>query len=312
MVRKEAIDIEGLRRHIPSLRDASLTLLEKGYSSDRKYEVRMSGGDRQLLRLFAADGMERRHAEFESLRVMKGLGVQCPEPLELGTVPGTEIGYMRLGYIEGEDASERLPLLSDADQYRIGEEAGVQLHRMNQNVAPAGHPDWYAAKLAKHSRYVERYRACGVRIRKDDSLLDFIERNVCRMRHRPNRFQHDDFHPANLIVRDNRLAGVIDFGRFDWGDPVHEFLKTGLFASEISVPFSKGNILGYHQGREPDDEFWGLYALYIAMSLISSVVWTLQTTPDEMPQMMNKIERVLDDHEDFQQLRPKWYTACPL
>ncbi|SYX83066.1 aminoglycoside phosphotransferase family protein [Paenibacillus alvei] len=88
----------------------------------------------------------------------------------------------------------------------------------------------------------------GVRIKNDSILLSFIEDNLQLMRHRPNLFQHDDFHVGNLIIKDNQLSGVIDFNRFDWGDPIHEFLKVGMFSSE-------------------------LYTLYLSMCLISSIVW---------------------------------------
>ena len=33
---------------------------------------------------------------------------------------------------------------------------------------------------------------------------------------------HGDLHPANVIVRDGRLAGVIDFGDMCCGDPADE------------------------------------------------------------------------------------------
>ncbi|EPY06294.1 hypothetical protein PAALTS15_16301 [Paenibacillus alvei TS-15] len=106
------------------------------------------------------------------------------------------------------------------------------------------------------------------------------------MRHRPNLFQHDDFHVGNLIIKDNQLSGVIDFNRFDWGDPIHEFLKVGMFSSEVRIPFSIGQIRGYHKDSEPDDLFWRLYSLYLAM---------------------DKIDRVLEDHDYFRLLKPKWY-----
>ncbi|MCZ3365579.1 MULTISPECIES: aminoglycoside phosphotransferase family protein [Methanobacterium] len=37
---------------------------------------------------------------------------------------------------------------------------------------------------------------------------------------RPNIFQHDDFHAGNIIINNNKeLTGIIDFNRYDWGDP---------------------------------------------------------------------------------------------
>ena len=127
------------------------------------------------------------------------------------------------------------------------------------------------------------------------------------MKDRPNIFQHDDFHVANLIVKDNKLSGVIDFNRYDWGDPIHEFLKVGFFSSEFSIPFSIGQIKGYHLKHEPDEHFWQLYSLYLAMSIVVSVAWILKVKPEELNIMMNKINRVLEDHDYFERVIPKWY-----
>lgn len=78
--------------------------------------------------------------------------------------------------------------------------------------------------------------------------------------------------------------------------------------SEVSVPFSVGQIQGYNHYSEPDDEFWQLYSLYLAMTLISSVVWVLKVKPDELDLMLMKIHKVMDDHNNFELTVPKWYS----
>ncbi|MNW66637.1 hypothetical protein D3C74_451270 [compost metagenome] len=90
---------------------------------------------------------------------------------------------------------------------------------------------------------------------------------------------------------------------------MHEFLKLGLFAAEVSTPYSIGQIQGYFDGREPDEGFWNMYSLYMAMALVSSVVWIQNVKPEETDQMMTKIEQVREDHDDFRRLIPKWYTV---
>ena len=51
-----------------------------------------------------------------------------------------------------------------------------------------------------------------------------------------------DVKDGNLIVNGGRLSGIIDFNRYDWGDPVHDFVKTAYFSSAESVPFSAGQM----------------------------------------------------------------------
>ncbi|WP_440117544.1 hypothetical protein [Paenibacillus sp. QZ-Y1] len=51
-----------------------------------------------------------------------------------------------------------------------------------------------------------------------------------------------------------------------------------------------------------------MYSLYTAMALVSSVVWIQQMKPEETDDMMVRIERVREDHEDFRRFIPRWYT----
>lgn len=50
---------------------------------------------------------------------------------------------------------------------------------------------------------------------------------------RPNTFQHDDFHPSNILIHNRNFSGIIDFGRMDWGDPIHDLQKLGFSPSAL-------------------------------------------------------------------------------
>lgn len=154
---------------------------------------------------------------------------------------------------------------------------------------------------------MKEYFACGVRIKHDERIMKFIDEHLHLMKNRPNVFQHDDFHLGNMIVHNKQFVGVIDFDRFDWGDPIHDFLKIGIFSREDSIPFSIGQIKGYIHGLEPNDDFWQLYSLYLAMCVFSSVVWTVKTIPEQLDDMLNKIYTFLEDHDYFERIKPKWY-----
>ncbi|QYR22441.1 phosphotransferase [Paenibacillus sp. sptzw28] len=108
-------------------------------------------------------------------------------------------------------------------------------------------------------------------------LLSIIDENLYLMKDRPNLFQHDDSHIANFIVKDGKLSRIIDFNRHDWGDPIHEFVKVGIFSAAVSVPFSVG-----------------------------------QVKPEELDTMLMKIHKVMDDHDCFKLIVPKWYSEFQL
>jgi len=286
----------------------SIEPIMKGYSSDQKYLV-IDEQHRYIVKLFDEKQLAGKQEEYDVLARLRQLGVKCSEPIALGVNERTSKGYMVLGYVEGEEAAEALPAYSSSVQYRIGLEAGEQLRCIHQIEAPNSMQSWDERKLMKHKRYMERYRSLEHRLPSDERLIAFIDEYAHLMQGRPNLLQHDDFHVSNLIVKDEQLAGIIDFNRMDWGDPIHEFLKVGFFSTTVSIPFSVGQIRGYHDNQEPTEHFWTLYSLYVAMSVISSMVWITSVKPEETEHMLKLCERVIEDHHHFEKIMPSWYAA---
>jgi len=213
----------------------------------------------------------------------------------MGKCDDLQVCYYVLSYIEGSDAEEGLIDYSRDVQYDIGVEAGRDLRKMHQYEASVEIGPWYERVIKKHRAYAEAYKTVGVTVKHADRILEFIEGREHYIRNRPNRFQHDDFHVANIIVNDGNYAGVIDFNRYDWGDPLHDFLKVGFFSSQISVPFSVGQLHGYFQSESISDHFWDLYSVYVAMTVFSSVIWSMRVAPDTIDNMMERINRVMEE-----------------
>jgi hypothetical protein len=76
----------------------------------------------------------------------------------------------------------------------------------------------------------------------------------------------------------------------------------------VSVPFSVGQVHGYFQDEPIPDHFWGLYSLYTAMTIFASVVWTMRVVPHVIDGMLERIHRVLEDHDNFELAKPLWYS----
>ncbi|GIO40779.1 aminoglycoside phosphotransferase family protein [Paenibacillus apis] len=298
-------DIESIKEEIESIQGCNIIQIHKGYSSDKKYIVHSSEDRKFLLRLFELNEYDQKQNEFSILQQMQRYDVECSRPLEIGK--SSTAGYMLVSFIEGHDAMDELPKYSVSEQLNIGFEAGVELRKMHQYIAPNHVSPWFERKVNKHTRYIGQYLTCGVRVRNDEKIISFIDQNIKYMKQRPNVFQHDDFHVGNIVVKNKHLSGIIDFNRYDWGDPIHEFLKVGIFSREISIPFSIGQIKGYFQNEQPGELFWRLYSLYLAMCVFSTVVWTLKVTPETMDQMLDKIYTFLEDHDYFNRIKPNWY-----
>jgi aminoglycoside phosphotransferase (APT) family kinase protein len=300
--------LEFLRGRIPPLASAvSLQRLKAGYSPDAKYLVAYADGTKVFLRLAPSGVHQRQRVQARLLDQLRIMGVRAPKPLSLGLLDDLR-SYSLLSYIDGNTASDALPKVAEDTQYAIGVEAGTELLKMHQLEPPPGTP--CVDETAKHMRYRVRYRKCGIRLEREDEIAAFIDANVGALRDRPNRFRHGDFHVGNIVVRDQQYAGAVDFESHDWGDPFQEFVKVGFFSREVSVPFCIGQIRAYFGDHDPPDSFWRLYAVYLAMTSIASVVWALQATPDEVQEMVDLISRVVDDHSAFQSAKPKWYPQA--
>lgn len=279
----------------------------KGYSSDQKFLVETADSS-YIVKLFDIAAYEAKQVEYEMLLAMRRLEVQCTQAYELGRWEQLGKGYLLLSYIHGESADEALPRYTADQQYKIGLDAGRELLKIHQYESQLPIASWYERKAAKHRAYMNSYAQLGITIPHDERIIAYIEQHIKLMRHRPNLFQHDDFHPSNLIVSQGELSGVIDFNRCDWGDPFHEFIKVGMFSVDVSKPFSIGQLRGYFNGQEPPQQFWQLYTLYIAMCLISSLVWIKRVKPEETEQMMERIMKVMEDHHYFESIVPSWYS----
>ncbi|MCZ8517737.1 aminoglycoside phosphotransferase family protein [Paenibacillus filicis] len=169
-------------------------------------------------------------------------------------------------------------MLAD-EQYSVGVEAGRELLMMHEVEAPENMEAWSMRRIAKHNRQLAEYCRCGAKLPEEDAIIAFIDGQLPLLEGRPNRFQHDDFHPGNLLVHGGSYVAAIDFNRYDWGDPYHDFLKIAYFSREVSIPFSIGQIDGYFNGMIPEN-FWNLYALYSTLIMFGTITWTLQVVRD--------------------------------
>jgi aminoglycoside phosphotransferase (APT) family kinase protein len=302
-------NIQILQDRIKLLKDSTrVERLSKGYSPDKKYVVFDNDEKKYLLRLGNIDGYERKKVEFQILYGLQQHKVQAPLPIEIGVLEDLGICYNIFSYIEGEDAKDVLPSLTEQEQFKIGIEAGKDLSRMHLYQAPPTIKRWYDRAMQKHYRYLEGYKTCGIKIENDDRVIDFIESNAHYLKNRSNQFQHDDFHLENIILRDRQYVGVIDFNNYDWGDPLHDFVKVAMFSREESIPFSVGQLDGYFNHNIPED-FWRLYSIYVAMVIFSSVVWSIKASPEQLDEMIERIYVVLEDHKNFELLKPTWYQS---
>ena len=194
---------------------------------------------------------------------------------------------------------------SDEVQYQLGVKAGEALKTLHSIAAPPEQEHWEPRMRKKIALHLERYKASGITVVGDEYPLKYIHDNLDLLANRPQVFQHGDYHIGNLILAPDNSLGVIDFNRWDYGDPWEEFYKMVLFSRELSIPFAQGQIYGYFGGKAPD-MFYKLLALYIADIILFSVVWAMPFGSNEVDGMIKRAHVAMEDYKNFSTYRPCW------
>lgn len=284
--------------------------IPKGFSADDKYALWERGAPKYLLRISDIKLRRRREWEFNVLTHHHSQGIPCSEPYAFAVEEDAAVCYSILGYILGECAEDVLPALTEKQQFEIGIAAGRHLRKLHQLPCPDTDFDWPAHRKAKYLRHVDEAGRIGLAFHRQDEVESYVKANLNFMCDRPVRFQHDDFHPGNLIVRDGGLAGIIDFNRCDWGDPFEDFYKVPMFGASLSVPFARGQILGYFSGHVPR-EFWKGYNLYVAMSPHPALLWAHFSDLSSLEWWQERIKWIIDTHDFKNSGPPDWFPESP-
>ena len=277
--------------------------IQKGWSSDQKYRVTGPEGTDCLLRISDPSRFEEKRKEFAIIRKYAALGLPMSQPLDFGRCRAGV--YMLLSWLEGEDLEEILPALSPERQYRLGREAGAILRKLHSlPLSPEDRPQ--TTKREKKLRQLALYEQSQHRFPGDETAIAFVRENIGRIWLEPPVYQHGDFHPGNLIYQPDGAIGVIDFNRWEIGDPFEEFYKLQSFGREVSVPYAVGQIDAYFTDGVPE-AFWTALAVYVAHAALYSIKWSERFGPDDVAGMMERCRMAFDDYDGFRSAVPRWY-----
>lgn len=224
-------------------------------------------------------------------------------PIEYGECD--EGVYILQNWIDGKDAEEMIPTLSAADQYAYGMGAGRILKKIHSIPAPPGQPDWETRFNAKIDWKIKMYAECLIKFEGDKAILWYLAENRHLLKNRPQCFQHGDYHIGNMMIDENGALQIIDFDRFDFGDPWEEFNRI-VWSAQASPLFASGMVDGYFENDVPF-EFWKLLLLYICSNTLSSLPWAIPFGEKEIQTMLNQTKDIMDWYDNLQTVVPKWY-----
>ncbi len=279
--------------------------IDKGWSGDCKYRIVDDDGRSYLLRISPAEKAGAVEELFKLMQQISGLGIPMCRPVEYGT--GPEGSYSIYTWIDGKDAEEVIPALAEGDQYFYGFQAGKILKLIHSIPAPDNQEDWESRFNRKIDRKIELYADSPLKYDNGQYFLDYIAANRYLLKGRPQTFQHGDYHIGNMMVDTKNQLQIIDFDRYDFGDPWEEFNRI-VWSARISGYFASGIIDGYFD-QKPPMEFWKLLALYISINTLSSIPWAIPFGTEQIEVMEKLAAEVLAYYDNMNRPVPSWYCG---
>jgi aminoglycoside phosphotransferase (APT) family kinase protein len=235
-------------------------------------------------------------ARFRAVRgAVRAAGLPVPEPARAAVVGGQVV--VVLPFVDGVVAAELLG--SDGDPELVGRLCGEVAARL-ATVRPAGLPlprTWASAESLKAAArgWLESLPdavPAGTR----DRLQADVDRISSEVATAPPRFAHGDLAPVNLLVRDGRVAAVLDLDRARLAHPLFD---AAWFAWTVS----------FHHG-DVAEAAWAAYARAVGTGVRSPAalawLWSLQLLErvseargeDERATWADRLVAALDHVED--------------
>ena len=241
--------------------------LTKGWSKDKKY-ILTSKDKKYLLRLSNISLYNKKKEQFELLKKIEKLDINCSRPVEFGKLDEENI-YMIITYLEGESCEDVLPRLTNEEAYKLGIEAGQVLQKLHNIPVDTSNMSWKEKYKEKIPRKIKALKECKYKLPLEDFLIDYFISKSYLMEDRPLKFSHGDFHAGNMIVHKGKI-GIIDFDKNTISDSYDE-LKPFCWNVFKSEYFETGLINGYFNNKIPED-FFKILKYYSVESLISQLL----------------------------------------
>lgn len=282
---------------------ASRVPIDKGWSGDKKFCATDKNGKRFLLRIAPADKHEKKKAEFALMSKVDSLSIPMCKPLEFGACD--EGVYTVLEWIDGFDARDKIGDINDEKQYALGQEAGRILKKIHSIPAPESKEPWADYFNRKADRKIKAYEDCPLKYECGQAFIDYINAHRHLLNGRKITFQHGDYHLGNMMIGKDGQLYIIDFDKYDFGDPWEDFNRI-VWSAQSAPAFARGMVDGYFDNNAPS-EFWQLLALYIASNTLSSLPWAIPYGEEQIKIITNQANEILHWYDGMKNPVPTWY-----
>lgn len=191
--------------------------INKGWSDDKKYCVTDQNQQKYFLRVSDKEKLDSKKYEFDMMEKVAFLRVPMCKPISI-ELCDDEVHSLH-EWIDGKDARETILTVSKEQQYFYGVEAGRILQKIHSLPITEVREDWEVFYNRKIDDKISKYKECPVQYENGQTFIEFLNANRELLKDRPQVFQHGDYHIGNFMIGEDGEIYVIDFDRFDLGDP---------------------------------------------------------------------------------------------
>lgn len=281
--------------------------INKGWSEDKKYCVKTTDGTKYLLRISPHSQYEAKKLLFSMMEQIAALDIPMCVPIEFGIC--NDGVYSIQSWIDGVDLETVLPLssktlLSETKQYALGVQAGKIAKKIHAISIPEPQEEWTVSFNRRIDMIMKKYNMCGLNFDGDYHMFAYIENNRHLLKNRPQCFLVSDYNVINMMYENGDLR-IIDFERFDIGDPWDEF-NCIVWSAMASPHFATGQLHGYFDG-EPPMEFFKLLSIYISVLVLSLMSSWAVTSEFGRKVTLKLSQDVLKWFDNMQTPVPTWY-----
>jgi aminoglycoside phosphotransferase (APT) family kinase protein len=275
-----------LAAQFPHWADLSIDLVDS-YGTD--HDIYRLGDDlaARLPRIGWATRQAAKEAEWLP-KLAPHLPLAIPTQLARGQpAEGYPFEWSVYEWLPGENA---IGTIDDLDQAAIDLAAFVRaLRRIDWSGAHPRSPGSRGGPLAELDEPVRRSIAeLGDRIDGEAAVRSWEESLHASAWHGPDVWVHGDLLPGNLLVLDGRLAGVIDFGCLNVGDPACDLQPAwNVFAGP--------NRARYRAELEVDDASWLRGRGWALFQAVVALPYYWDTNPGMIRQASHALAQVLAD-----------------
>ncbi|HEL1748685.1 TPA: phosphotransferase [Streptococcus suis] len=277
--------------------------LTKGWSTDQKYKVQLEDGRFGLLRIAERPAYEAKRLEFRLVENLFGLGLPVAEPLSFWADDLSV--YTLYEWVEGQDMNDLATSLSEQTLYELGCQSGKFLRTLHALPIDQSLRDWNSFYQAKIDNKLAAYQAASHSYPNGQAMIAFVQANRHLLEGRPIAYHHGDFHTGNFLRGQDGRLKILDFDRYDIGDPWEEFNRL-IFTADLSPAFARGQVDAYFDGAIPE-EFWKLMALYVTVNSLGALSRAEQVDSEQIPLMKLQAQKISEWYEYFNHHLPKWY-----